>query len=165
MQTFLPYVHNFNETARVLDNKRLNKQLLEGRQIYAALSGRSTGWVNHPATRMWFAHENMLVVYLDAIRRECNRRGIKTENNWNAIMEMHESNWDRGDNINIPHWIQDEIQAVQIMVTHRGNLYKKDPIHYHMFKKDFEEYRDYVCCEKCNYFWVTHTYEKNFSYV
>ena len=78
MQTFLPYVYDFKQTARVLDNKRLNKQLLEGRQIYAALTGRSTGWVNHPATRMWAGHENMLVEYLEAIKNECDRRGIKT---------------------------------------------------------------------------------------
>lgn len=165
MQTFLPYVYDFKQTARVLDNKRLNKQLLEGRQIYAALTGRSSGWVNHPATRMWAGHENMLVEYLKAIKNECDRRGIKTDKNWDAILEMHDANWDRGDAITIPYWMRNDIQAMQIMVTHRGNLYKKDPIYYHEFEQDFKEYRDYICCESCNYFWVTHTYEKNFSYA
>lgn len=165
MQTFLTHIYDFEQNARTLDSKRLNKQLLEGRQIYAALTGRSAGWKNHPATKMWFAHENMLIEYLRAIKNECERRDIRTMNNWNALMEMHDMNYDRGDNLVAPHWMEDEEQSERIMLTHRGNLYKKDPIYYNQFADVFDTYMDYVCCERCNYFWVTHTYAKEFSHV
>ena len=62
MQTFLPE-HTFVECAAVLDQKRLVKQLLEGRQILSALAGETKGWVNHPATKMWIGHESYLMLY------------------------------------------------------------------------------------------------------
>lgn len=54
MQTFLPYTNTL-DAARALDNKRLNKQILECYQILNVLSGRSkgNGWKNHPAVLMW----------------------------------------------------------------------------------------------------------------
>jgi hypothetical protein len=47
MQTFLPS-SNFAVAARMLDSKRLNKQILEGYQILNVLSGNSPtgGWRN-----------------------------------------------------------------------------------------------------------------------
>jgi hypothetical protein len=156
MQTFLPYVYNFDLSAQALDNKRLNKQLLEGRQIYAALLGRTAGWVNHPATRMWRNHENMLYKYLYSVMRECKRRGIKTEKNWTAIEELHESNWNRGEGITVPGWMTDESIATKIETTHRGNLYNKDPEYYFEFQRESKKIRNNVCCDTCNYYWFTH---------
>lgn len=161
MQTFLPYVYNFDLSAKSLDNKRLNKQLLEGRQIYAALLGRTKGWVNHPATRMWKNHENMLYKYLYAIMRECKRRGIATEKNWTAIEELHHSNWHRGDNLTIPTWMTDESIAYKIEITHRANLYLKDPEYYFEFQRESKNYRKHVCCDRCNYYWFTHKLTNN----
>ena len=40
MQTFLPY-SDYEASAQTLDNKRLNKQILEGYQILKVLSGAS----------------------------------------------------------------------------------------------------------------------------
>jgi len=40
MQTFLPY-KDYNQCAEILDNKRLNKQILESYQILKVLSGQS----------------------------------------------------------------------------------------------------------------------------
>jgi hypothetical protein len=156
MQTFLPYVYSFDLSAKTLDNKRLNKQLLEGRQIYAALLGRTAGWVNHPATRMWKNHENMLYKYLYAIMRECKQRGIQTEKNWTAIEEMHESNYYRGDGLTIPGWMIDETIATKIEITHRGNLYNKDSEYYFEFERESKKIRKNVCCDSCNYYWFTH---------
>ena len=50
MQTFVPFA-DFDMSAQSLDNKRLNKQLLEGRQVYQILADNRTkgGWVNHQA--------------------------------------------------------------------------------------------------------------------
>jgi hypothetical protein len=50
MQTFLPY-KDFDQCAKTLDNKRLNKQILESYQILKVLSNQSSSgaWRNHPA--------------------------------------------------------------------------------------------------------------------
>lgn len=149
MQTFVPYA-DFHKSAQVLDSKRLNKQLLEGRQIYKILSSNQLkgAWVNHPAVKMWRNYDNALFDYLFNILKECNLRGIKTDKNWNAITEMHNSNWNRGSNIVMPPWWGDE----RVHESHRNNLYVKDSSAY----SDFSSASRVTCCEKCNYFWPTH---------
>ena len=62
MQTFLPYP-DFAKSAACLDNKRLNKQIVECKQILMALSGESKGWRNHPAVLMWKGCECCLAGY------------------------------------------------------------------------------------------------------
>jgi hypothetical protein len=149
MQTFVPF-DNFEDSAAVLDNKRLNKQLLEGRQIYNILSSNKTSgaWVNHPAVRMWKGYDNALFEYLRVIKDECLYRNIQTEKNWNALTEMHEWNWHRGDSIVMPHWWGDE----RVHQSHRNNLYRKGPDHYAEFVND-----EFIsCCDRCSYWWPTH---------
>lgn len=165
MQTFLPYVGSFKMSAQTLDNKRLNKQLLEGRQIYSALLGKTIGWRNHPATLMWKNHENMLVEYLTAIKNECEKRGIKTEKNWAEIELMHNLNYHRGPNLIIPAWMRDEKIANKIEITHRANLFLKDPVHYEEFEYAVKHYRKHVCCETCNYYWFTHKMAEEFAEI
>jgi hypothetical protein len=150
MQTFVPYP-DFAESAAVLDNKRLNKQLLEGRQIYQILvSGRRTGgWVNHPAVKMWRNYDMSFFNYLESVKDECVHRGIQTEKNWNAILDLHEKNWNRGSKIVMPPWWNDE----RVHESHRNNLYVKDSGHYAIFSSA----KRVACCDKCNYFWPTHT--------
>lgn len=43
----------FIDTAKILDYRRLGKQRVETWQVLLALGGKSKGWVNHPAVRMW----------------------------------------------------------------------------------------------------------------
>lgn len=150
MQTFVPYA-DFKESAAVLDNKRLNKQLLEGRQVYQILvENRSHGaWVNHPAVKMWRNYDNALYVYLSAIKHECDRRKISTEKNWEAISKMYHWNWDRGSRVIMPPWWGDD----RVHQSHRNNLYRKDPEYYAQFEHD----KFISCCERCLYFWPTHT--------
>lgn len=149
MQTFIPFTDHA-ESAEVLDNLRLNKQLLEGRQIYSILATNKTkgGWVRHPAVLMWKNYDNALYNYLVAIKNECDNRGISTEKNWNAIQEMYDWNWDRGDSIVMPPWWGDE----RVHQSHRHNLYKKDPEWYHMFVNE----SPVSCCERCSYVWPSH---------
>ena len=52
MQTFLPYP-DFAKSAACLDNKRLNKQIVECYQILRAITDPTYGWQNHPAVNMW----------------------------------------------------------------------------------------------------------------
>ena len=51
MQIFLPYKNVF-ETAKCLDNRRLNKQITECNQILDAIDG-AKAWCNHPITKMY----------------------------------------------------------------------------------------------------------------
>jgi len=153
MQTFVPWP-NFDESASVLDSKRLNKQLLEGRQVYNILSSNKTtgAWVNHPAVKMWRNYDNALFDYLLAIKIECNTRGIETTKNWQAITTMHKNNWDRGNKTILPPWWNDD----RVHLSHRQNLYTKDSEYYAFFVDD-NRLKKVSCCEKCNYFWPTHT--------
>jgi hypothetical protein len=154
MQTFVPHA-DFSDSADVLDNKRLNKQLLEGRQIYKILASNQIkgAWVNHPAVKMWRRHDNALFEYLRVIKDECVHRNIQTEKNWNALEEMHESNWNRGSGVVMPPWWGDE----RVHKSHRYNLYKKDNEWYYMYQQE----KNSACCDKCNYFWPTHTLAYN----
>lgn len=153
MQTFLPF-KNFNQSAAALDNRRLNKQLLEGRQIYSIISaGKTSGaWANHPAVKMWRNFDNAFYLYLTAIKAECVDRSISTEKNWNAITQMHDSNWFRGSGIVMPPWLGDE----RVHLSHRQNLFNKDQEFYFQFHNDAHKKKSH-CCDKCNYFWPTHT--------
>lgn len=158
MQTFVPFTDNAMNAA-VLDSRRLNKQLLEGRQVYniLATNKRSGAWVNHPAVKMWRNYDTGLFEYLRHIKNECVNRGISTEKNWNALVSMHENNWHRGDKSVMPPWWGD----VRVHQSHRNNLYVKDPEYYAEFSNDAR----IACCEKCNYFWPTHTLYYNNEFL
>src|SRR5881628_876342 len=62
MQTFLPYP-DFEQTARVLDLKRLGKQRVECIQVVRGLTRSDYGWRHHPAVRMWRGFEEALGRY------------------------------------------------------------------------------------------------------
>ena len=156
MQTFLPY-KDFNKSAEVLDNKRLNKQILEGYQILNVLSNDDpkAGWRNHPAVKMWRGHEKALLSYVMACVEEADKRGIKTENNVANIKALFLAKVDSwGDGL--PNWFHDHEKSFRVMATHKANLYKKDPVYYFQFFDSLEDPDNKPCCEKCNYYWVTH---------
>jgi hypothetical protein len=150
MQTFVPFP-DFQESAAVLDSKRLQKQLLEGRQLYNIISGQATtkGWRNHPAALMWRGYDTAFFEYLTAIKEECVNRSINTIKNWEAILHIHEWNWNRG-NLIYPAWWGDE----RVHQSHRNNLYRKNPDYYPQFKND----KFVSCCEKCSYVWPVQTH-------
>ncbi|MEY4333204.1 MAG: hypothetical protein RLZZ196_1942 [Bacteroidota bacterium] len=155
MQTFMPY-SDFDEVASVLDSKRLNKQLLEGRQILAALAGTSKGWRNHPATKMWAGSEGMLYKYLLAIAKECNERGIKYQNNLNAIEDIMEVHFNNITCNGRPFWMKDKTMLHRVITTHQANLYRKDSYEYGLFQSSYDDPMNDPCCEECSYFWPTH---------
>lgn len=76
MQTFLPYP-DYQQSAAVLDVRRLGKQRVESLQILKALLLPNYGWKNHPAVRMWKGYESELVRYSLAICAEWTSRGYK----------------------------------------------------------------------------------------
>ena len=61
MQIFIvgtPY-----ETAEILDSIRLNKQLIENKQIMDAILGAGKGWFNHPVVKSYKNHFQWLYYY------------------------------------------------------------------------------------------------------
>jgi hypothetical protein len=123
MQTFLPY-EDFVESAKVLDNKRLGKQRVEVLQILNALSGKSRGWVNHPATRMWRGHELALAVYGVKVCDEWTSRGFNDTCRSKIVATMPMYYGFRGPML--PDWLGDR----SFHRSHQSNLLRKDPAFY-----------------------------------
>lgn len=55
------------DTAKALDRKRLNKQIIECQQILKAIWGESKAWVNHPCTIQYREHETWLWYYYQTL--------------------------------------------------------------------------------------------------
>jgi hypothetical protein len=152
MQTFLPY-KDFNQSAIALDNKRLNKQILEGYQILKVLNSDDprAAWRNHPAVKMWRGSEAKLYDYVLSMANVATSRGIKTDKNLENIETLRNAtvqNWGTEE----PFWINDESIVNRLTESHRANLYRKDP----EFYVDFVHDKANPCCDKCQYYWVTH---------
>lgn len=155
MQTFLSEPTIF-ECAQALDSKRLNKQILEAYQILNVLSGNSPtgGWRNHPAVLMWKGHEYSLRSYAMIMINEAQNRGIKIDKNLaniNNLESRFSANWGE----QMPKWFGGE-EHDRIMVTHRANLYRKDPVYYAHYASSVNNKLNKPCCEGCQYYWVTH---------
>jgi hypothetical protein len=137
MQTFLP-VPNFQESARILDYKRLGKQRVEAAQILKALGidypfknkqPKSNAWVNHPATLMWKDHTNALIYYLNHMIYEWVRRGY---NNTMPTLSIEGL-------IKMPDWIGNN----KFHASHRSNLLRKDFNYYSKFGWEEPDNLDY----------------------
>jgi hypothetical protein len=134
MQTFLPY-SDFAKSAKCLDNRRLNKQIVEVQQIYKALSDSSYGWQSHPAVNMWRGHTNALISYglvcYDEWKYRKDQQGLYSAihqsgeflmNLWYVLLFCDSQ-------MPLPNWIGDE----QFHASHRSNLLRKDFEHYSKF--------------------------------
>lgn len=66
MQVFTPYADPFS-CAECLDLRRLNKQIIECRQILAAISGKSQAWKNHPVVKQYKKHILYLANYMHCL--------------------------------------------------------------------------------------------------
>lgn len=160
MQTFLPYTNTL-DAARTLDNKRLNKQILECYQILNVLSGKSKSgaWRNHPAVLMWKGYEMGLWRYVESMVSIASLRGIKTENNVNNLNALYKECHEDWGNDHPAFW-RDQDQVMRLITTHRANLFRKDPLYYAKFQYAVYSPYNNPCCDKCQYFWVTH-WERN----
>jgi hypothetical protein len=152
MQTFLPY-RDFKQSAEALDNKRLNKQILEGYQILKVLNSDDprAAWRNHPAVKMWRGAETHLYDYVLSMANVATLRGIKTDKNLENIETLRKAtlqNWGTKK----PFWINNKSIVDRLTESHRANLYRKDPEFYFEFAGNQAN----PCCDKCQYYWVTH---------
>jgi hypothetical protein len=143
MQTFLPMSTSFKASAQVLDNKRLNKQALEGWQILMTLleldptgSPRTPkGWVNHPAVKMWRGYEFALYQYVQQMVIEWKRRGFKS-----TIGDKASNTFVQAKNLNrisgvhqFPDWMVDVELYKKICSSHRTALLSKNYEWYSQF--------------------------------
>jgi hypothetical protein len=160
VQTFLPQ-KDFHVSAHMLDNKRLNKQILEGYQILNVLSGKykTGGWRNHPAVLMWRGYERGLWEYVQAMIAQAKFRGIKTENNEANLNNLKDQCWEDWGN-EVPAFWHDDNKLLRVVTTHRANLFKKDPLYYVHFQYAVTSINNAPCCpdrkEPCKYYWPTH---------
>ena len=137
MQTFLPYA-SFEASAAVLDRQRLGKQRVEVLQILRTLSGESTGWVNHPAVRMWRGWEHELVDYGLAVCQEwCHRDYRDTCAQKIARFDML---YHTQRTLKRPPWFGD----AAFHLSHRSNLLRKDAAWYGRFWPDDPNNLPYV---------------------
>ena len=143
MQTFVPLTSTVDDIAKVLDNKRLNKQALEGWQILMTLleldpQGNHRvpkGWYNHPAVKMWRGHEMALFMYVNAMVEEWKSRGYKSTiatKAWNTVQVAMERKLIT-EEITAPAWIEDVELFEKIASTHRLALLCKDYEWYSQF--------------------------------
>lgn len=122
MQTFLPY-WDYAKCARVLDDKRLNKQIIEAKVIIDLLDGnKSNQWINHPATRMWQGHSNSLKFYYNCMLSEWLERG-----------KNHKYDFYEVEAANRPEWMWDDKACLLVLTSQRSNLINKLPSHYDNF--------------------------------
>jgi hypothetical protein len=120
MQTFLPY-EDFAKSAQCLDRQRLGKQRVEVLQILKALNGETSGWANHPATRMWRGSESYLIEYGKAICLEWIGRGYK-DTCYGKIVDYRNKFQDSTR----PTWLGNP----DFHRSHQSNLVRKDPKFY-----------------------------------
>lgn len=52
------------DTAKILDKKRLNKQIVECDQMLKALQGETKAWRNHPCTLQYEKYQSWLYHYM-----------------------------------------------------------------------------------------------------
>lgn len=135
MQTFLAY-SNYDDAARVLDNKRLGKQRVESLQILKALTEPDYGWKNHPATKMWRGYEHALAEYSIAICDEWLERGFKDTCRGKIIAQVMNIPFSSSK----PFWLGDE----SIHASHRSNLLRKQPDWYSKFNWSEPDDLEYV---------------------
>ena len=151
MQTFVPLTTSFEDIAKVLDNKRLNKQALEGWQILMTLleldpQGNHRvpkGWVNHPAVKMWRGHEMALYLYIEAMVVEWKRRGYKSTIGDKAkatILKAMQLGILNGYSTN-PGWLSNLTAFKEVATSHRIALLNKDYEWYSQF--DWPEDKGY----------------------
>jgi hypothetical protein len=133
MQTFLPFP-DFEQSVRVLDDRRLGKQRVETLQVMGVLVAafwdnaasqvqdrEPRGWRTHPVVLMWRGHEGSLLDYQAATCRVWVERGFNdTCYAKTAALVVHR--FGDGPPTGHPAWLGD----VALHRSHQSNLIRKD---------------------------------------
>jgi hypothetical protein len=123
--------------AHFLDNKRLNKQILECDTLIDLHEGRrDNNWKNHTAFKMWIGYVSALKSYRDYMLSEWLKRGKKNKRQFYGVNET--------DFIDIPGFVYDD----RVILSHRSNLVRKLPEFYKKYGwKDYGIEGYYWPCE------------------
>lgn len=122
MQIFIPYKEPIR-VAECLDKLRLNKQVIEAKQIYDAICGRGKGWFNHPITHMYRNDAQWVRFYRKTLQHYMMYLNTGDMNH----LEYSRGYSARADAIR-PAFISDDLCD-----QHKRRLYTKDPEHYERF--------------------------------
>ena len=129
MQTFLPYA-DFEQSARVLDPKRLGKQRVEVIQVVRALTWPGYGWAHHPAVLMWTGYEEALgrygltccQVWTELGHGDTCAATIAADLRSSGVEQIR-SQVELTSAGALPDWLGDE----DLHLSHRSSLLGKDP--------------------------------------
>lgn len=103
--------------AMKLDRVRMNKQVIEARQIIKSIEGLSKSWKNHPVCLMYKKHKEWLYDYMCCM--DCYLKGLyEYAKYWS----------DEADKIRPSFLDWDEL-----IIQHRKRLYSKSPDKYPQF--------------------------------
>ncbi|MGI8627694.1 MAG: MSMEG_6728 family protein [Geodermatophilaceae bacterium] len=129
MQTFLPYA-DFEQSARVLDPRRLGKQRVEVIQVVRALTWPGYGWAHHPAVLMWKGYEEALGSYGLTCCRVWTELGHGDTCAATIAADLGSSGVGRiraqrelADASALPDWLGD----ADLHLSHQSSLLRKDP--------------------------------------
>lgn len=129
MQVFVPYASPF-EVAACLDERRLNKQIIECWQILAAIRGESNAWKNHPCVKMYRDHAEWLEYYTFCL--ECYRESVRARDDGDPdemwIQSHLAEEWCDKANAITPPFLTEEFCK-----HHQARLYTKDCYNYDFF--------------------------------
>ena len=146
MQTFLPHP-DFEQSARVLDPKRLGKQRVECIQVIRGLTREGYGWRHHPAVKMWRGHEEALGRYALTCCEVWTELGfadtcastIRADLAAAGVTELR-SQEELARAGALPAWLGD----AEFHRSHQSSLLRKDPEHYGSRFPDVPHYLPYV---------------------
>lgn len=100
-----------------LDRVRMNKQVIEAKQIISTISGYSKSWKNHPICLMYREHKEWLYDYVCCM--DCYLKGLyEYAKYWS----------DEADKIR-PFFLDCD----ELIIQHRKRLYSKSPDKYPQF--------------------------------
>lgn len=117
MQTFLPYKEVF-KTAKCLDPRRLNKQIIECKQIFDAIDGTGKGWFNHPIVKMYKGQSAFVQLYMTVLQLYATDERGKSKEIGDTMAELEAG----------PSFITNDYCDQM-----KRRLYTKDPIYYAQF--------------------------------
>ena len=120
MQVFI--IGSVFETARLLDRRRLNKQIIECKQIFKAMDG-GKAWANHPCTLQYKEYRNWLKLYMCSL--ECFIKGdYNSAATWSGLAQDITPDW----------------HTEEYYTNMKKRLYTKDNVHYKQWEYLGESY-------------------------
>jgi len=139
MQTFLLSDKEFAETIyfkdlckglEFLDNKRLNKQILEAYQILQILIKGTGRYLSHPVVQMWMSSENLLARYgFECCKAFQSKSAIKTIHKYMSFFEEY-CYTARHAYFKEPFWLENQNFLHELVKSHKSNLQYKDSSYY-----------------------------------